>query len=51
MSLPVETRRTTVHLLGDAGVGKSTLKETMGRGYFSALFNVSEADWLIGRVG
>lgn len=41
LSLPVETRRTTVHLLGDAGVGKTTLKETMGRGYFSALFNVS----------
>ncbi|CAN0025441.1 unnamed protein product, partial [Ectocarpus sp. 12 AP-2014] len=41
LSGSVECRRTTVHLLGEAGAGKSTLKETLGRGYLSSFFNTS----------
>ena len=37
----VETRRTMVHLLGDAGSGKSCLRESMVRTFFASLFSVS----------
>lgn len=40
LSAKTECRRPTVHLLGEAGAGKSTLKDTLGRGYFSSFFNV-----------
>lgn len=43
LSTKQETRRTIVHLLGEAGVGKSTLKNTLSRGYFSSFFNVRVA--------
>eukprot|EP00752_Nemacystus_decipiens_P009822 g8764.t2 len=42
LSAKTECRRPMVHLLGEAGAGKSTLKDTLGRGYFSSFFNTSD---------
>lgn len=42
-SVKMEKSRTIVHFLGDAGAGKTTLKESLelSRSYFSSWFNVS----------